>query len=226
MPMGSSDWRNETGSRESQSRHTLGQYDSVNSDFTDLDSLSKRERILKIAARVFAEKGFDATGVAELGDAVGLGRGSLYHYIGSKQELLYEISVRYVEQLVAYAEGLLDAPQPADLRLRNLSRQLMTVIWDYLPEITVFFRDFGALSDERRDEINAIRQRFDDAVWNLLQQGVEEGIFVPVSRITVKAFLGMHNYSYLWLQTSGPLTPQEIADHFCDIFLGGVSKRT
>src|SRR5436309_3637837 len=63
---------------------------------TALAKSSRREEILQIAARLFAENGYHGTGIAELGEAVGLGKGALYHHIGSKEDLLYEISSRHV----------------------------------------------------------------------------------------------------------------------------------
>ncbi len=60
----------------------------------------QRSRIRGISAGLFAQKGYAAVGIAEIGDAVGLARGALYHHIGSKEELLYNIVVRYIGDLV------------------------------------------------------------------------------------------------------------------------------
>jgi AcrR family transcriptional regulator len=181
-----------------------------------------KERILTVAAELFARNGYDATGVAELGQAVGLGRGALYHHIESKEALLYEISTRHVVELLQYAEQLLTLELPAELRLRRLSRQLMRTIADNLPELTVFFHDFRSLAPERADNIAALRGRFDDAVAELLRQGVEEGAFRPMHPVATKGILGMHNYAYLWLSPGGELEPEEIADVFCDLLLHGI----
>lgn len=71
------------------------------------------ERIQKIAADLFATRGYRAVGVAEIGDAVGLGRGALYYHIGSKEDLLFSIVVRYIEDLVISGGDTLETvPDP------------------------------------------------------------------------------------------------------------------
>jgi AcrR family transcriptional regulator len=187
------------------------------------DSESTKARIVRTAAELFARRGYDATGVAEIGEAVGLGRGALYHHIESKEALLYEICVLHVRDLVGFAENLLDLDLPADMKVRRLSRQLMRVISHNLEELTVFFHDFRALSAERAESIANLRQRFEEAWLAILREGAERGVFRPVNPILVKGILGMHNYSYLWLTPNGALEPEEIADVFCDTLLRGIA---
>lgn len=191
-------------------------------DVVGVRATPTKERILRTAAELFARKGYDATGVAEIGDAVGLGRGALYHHIESKEALLYEISVVHVRYLVGFAEDLLDLDLPPDFKVRRLSRELMRTIARNLPELTVFFHDFRALSNERAATLKELRKRFEDAWTSLLQAGVKAGIFRELPPVAVKGILGMHNYSYLWLLPHGELEPEEIADVFCDILLHGL----
>jgi AcrR family transcriptional regulator len=183
-----------------------------------------KARILHAAAELFAKNGYHATGLSELGDAVGLGRGALYYHIGSKENLLYELSVRHVEEMVAYGEMILGSPLGAEERFRRLSRKLMRVISDNLPELTVFFREINSFSGERRDRIHELRERFEGVWLQVLSDGEGEGLFQHGDNLTVKAVLGMHNYSYLWIDPEGSLSPEEIADRFCDLLLHGLMK--
>ena len=61
---------------------------------------ARREEIIDIAARVFAERGYHATSIDHLVQATGLQRGGLYHYIGSKEELLFQIHERFIAPLL------------------------------------------------------------------------------------------------------------------------------
>jgi AcrR family transcriptional regulator len=187
------------------------------------DAGSTKTRIVQTAAVLFARRGYDATGVAEIGEAVGLGRGALYHHIESKEALLYEICVLHVRDLVGFAENLLALDLPPEMKFRRLSRQLMRVISHNLDELTVFFHDFRALSAERAENIAGLRQRFEDAWLTILEKGAEDGTFRQVNPILVKGILGMHNYSYLWLTQDGALEPEEIADVFCDALLRSIA---
>lgn len=183
-----------------------------------------KERLLRTAAELFARKGYHATGLSELGEAVGLGRGALYYHIGSKENLLFELSVKHVEEMVAYGESVLASPLGAEERFRRLSRQLMRVIADNLPELTVFFREINSFSGERHDRIIELRGRFESLWLQVISDGEAENLFRHGDDLTVKAVLGMHNYSYLWIDPDGSLTPEEIADRFCDLLLHGLMK--
>jgi AcrR family transcriptional regulator len=182
----------------------------------------RKAEIVRIAAELFARNGYHATGVAELGAAVGLGKGALYYHIGSKEDLLYEISSRHVIDMVHYGEELLESDEPLVERFRMLSRRLMRTIADNLPELTTFFSEYRALSGERAERLLDLRRRF-EAIWvALLRQGVDTGVFRPTDPILVKGLLGLHNYSYLWLDSDGSMSPEEIADVFCDFALRGL----
>lgn len=181
-----------------------------------------KRRILATAASLFAENGYDATGVQELSEAVGLGRGALYHHIGSKERLLYEISIRHVTAMIAFGEELVELEMPADEKFRTLARRLMSIIAENLSEITVFFHEYRSLSPEHNAEMARIRDRF-EAVWGrILQEGHEAGIFNTAHPMLVKGILGLYNYSYVWLRPGGELGAEEIADMFSDMAIRGL----
>jgi AcrR family transcriptional regulator len=181
-----------------------------------------RDRILGVAAELFAQNGYHATGMAELGQAAQLGRGALYHHIGSKEQLLYELSIRHMEEMVAFGESLLaEEETPAPDRLRRLGRRLLRTIADNLPELTIFFREGHALTGERRVRLQAVRDHFEELCAGIFEQGVRAGELRVSGPLVVKGFLGLHNYSYLWIQKDGDSSPEEIADLFVDIFLHG-----
>ncbi|MDT2008556.1 TetR/AcrR family transcriptional regulator [Rhodococcus opacus] len=183
---------------------------------------ANRDRVLRVAAELFAKSGYHGTGIADLGTAVGLGRGALYHYIGSKEAILYEISSRQLAQMNTVADELALSEADPEKRLRGLARALMRNIADHRAEWTVFFREYHALTDERRDRIIAERERYESHWRNALEQGIRDGRFHALPRLMVKGLLGMFNYSYLWITPTGAETPEEIADEFLDAVFTGM----
>lgn len=183
----------------------------------------RRSEIAQIAAQLFAAKGYHATGMSELAGAVGLGKGALYYHIGSKEELLYDISARHVEEMVAFGEELVarDDLTPVE-KVRDLSRQLMRTIAANLPELTVFFREVRTLSGDAALRLLALRDRFEDIWAQAIAEGVEAGSFRELDSVAIKGLLGLHNYAYIWLAPAGRLAPDEISDVFCDLFLNGL----
>lgn len=180
------------------------------------------ERILSVAARLFAENGYHGTGMTELGEAVNLKRGALYYYIGSKERLLYEISARHVTDMLNFGDNLIKETLPAIAKIWYLSRQLIRTIHEDLNEVTVFMREIETLTGEYRKRIIMLRERFEDVWMRILEQGVSEGTFRHADPLLIKAILGMHNYSYIWLKPGGAMQPEEIAEYFCDLLFRGM----
>lgn len=180
------------------------------------------ERIVLVAARLFAEQGYHGTGMTELGDAVGLQRGALYYHIGNKENLLYEISSRHVVEMVEFGKALLKEARYATDKFRVLSQRLIRTIYSHLDEITVFFREVGSLTGQRRRLIFELRHQFEEIWMQILEQGVAEGTFRDSDELLIKAVLGMHNYTYVWIKPDGTLQPEEIATRFCDLLFRGL----
>jgi AcrR family transcriptional regulator len=184
--------------------------------------LDQKERIRREAAQLFARNGYHGTGVQALSEAVGLGRGALYHHIGSKEALFEEVSTRPVQEMIEIAEGIVAGPGTAGKRIRLLCRAQMRTLADHQAEWTLFQRDAMMIRGEARERIFATRARFEGIWRQLLEEGVASGEFRALDPVALKGILGMHNYAYLWLDASGRLTPEQIGDIFCDVMLRGI----
>lgn len=182
----------------------------------------QKERIRREAAQLFARNGYQGTGIQALSEAVGLGRGALYHHIGSKEALFEEVSTRAVQEMIEIAEGIVSQPGSAEERLRLLCHAQIRTLADHQAEWTLFQRDAMTIRGEVRERIFATRARF-EAIWRqLLEEGVENGEFRGLDPIVLKGILGMHNWAYIWLDPGGRLTPEEIGDAFFGVMLDGI----
>lgn len=175
---------------------------------------TQRERILKVAAQLFAKRGFHAVGIAELGDAVMLGRGALYHHIRSKEDLLYDISREYIADLVAHASSVTRGDLPPVERLVLLGNYLMQKIASHQAELTVCFREVQSLTGDRHRDVISLHAKYESAWKGMLVDGERLGVFRPYDPIVLKGLLGMYFYSYLWLKPSGRTSPRQIAERF------------
>ena len=180
---------------------------------------------MREAAKLFAKKGYDATGISDILEAVGLGKGALYHHIGSKEALLYDISRAHVVKMVAFGEEVLAKDEPADVKLREISRKLIRTIAGSLPEVTVFFAEQRAVTGEYRKELMTLRHRFEEIWAEILKQGEREGLFRATDAVDVKGVLGAFNYTYVWFKPRGEVSPEELADRLLDILLLGLEPR-
>jgi len=184
------------------------------------------ERIQKIAAELFASKGYRAVGVAELGGAVGLGRGALYYHISSKEDLLFRIVVRYIEDLVSAGRDAIQKEPDPKKRVYVLSRQLLHVIFENLPEMTVCFREADCLTGQRHRIVSGLHQLYQDIWATTLREGETKGIFKPLPTVAIKGILGMYFYSFLWLKPGGKKSPVDIADLFADMVVAIAESKT
>jgi AcrR family transcriptional regulator len=187
---------------------------------------ARLEAIIDTSARVFARQGYHATGMAELCAANGLGKGALYHYIGSKEELLAAIHDRVMDEVMAGAGRVAEAGGSPSRQLAALGDELLDVIHRYPDHVWVFLHEFPALTGERAERFRKRRREYERRVEDVLQAGVDSGEFRELQpRITALAWLGMHNYTYLWLRTGGALTARDVAKPFAEIFMQGIAGR-
>ncbi|MCW2813573.1 MAG: TetR family transcriptional regulator [Nocardioides sp.] len=189
---------------------------------TATNDSAARERIHRTAAELFARNGYHGTGMSELSEAVGLGRGALYYHIVSKESVLYAITAGAIEQLIKPSDLIVQGDGTAEARIRELARVLMRNIAELSNQWTVFFREHSSLTGQWHEDLMHKREHYEGLWWQLLQEGVASGEFGPVPQIVTKGVLGMFNYSYLWLRVDGLSTPEDVADLFCDVLLGGL----
>ena len=188
---------------------------------------ARRDSIIDTSARLFARQGYHATGIAELCTANGLGKGALYHYIGSKEELLAAIHDRVMDEVMLGAERAADAGGSPSEQLTRLGAELLDVIHRYPDHVWVFLHEFPALTGERAERFRVRRRAYERQVEAVLQAGVDAGAFRNVDPwLTARAWLGMHNYTYLWLRADGRLSARDVAKPFAEIFMHGIERPT
>jgi AcrR family transcriptional regulator len=184
---------------------------------------ARRDAIVDTSAGLFARQGYHATGIVDLCVANDLGKGALYHYIGSKEELLASIHDRVMDEVMVGADRVAEQGGTPPAQLAALGTELLDVIHRYPDHVWVFLHEFTALTGERAERFRKRRHEYEGRVEAVLQAGVDSGDFRPVDPwLTVRAWLGMHNYTYLWLKAEGRLSARDVAQPFAEIFMRGI----
>src|ERR1700751_4211515 len=119
---------------------------------------ARRQAIVDTSAHLFAKNGYHATGVTELCEANDLGKGALYHYIGSKEELLVAIHDRVMDEVMRGADRVAEAGGSPTQQLTGLGDELLAVINRYPDHVWVFLHEFPALTGERADQFRLRRR--------------------------------------------------------------------
>lgn len=198
---------------------TFGYYGGIKTLATDAE-------IVEAATRIFREKGFHATSMQDIADAVGLLKGSLYHHISSKKDLLLKIFQAGMQMAVDTIEEVACTDLPPEEKLRLAIYRHIELVAEHLDHATVFALEARALTPAQRQHLVTQRDHFERLFRQIVQEGIDAGVFRPVdSKLVTFALLGMHNWFVLWYREDGRLSPQEIAAVFVDmVFYGLVSK--
>ena len=189
-------------------------------------SPNTRERIRIEAAALFNARGFNGTSMADLADAVGITKSSLYHHYTSKQALLSEIIELTVNRVTPLVQEVADMDLPVRERLRRaVILHTVEAIRDK-DAIACFIEEGRYLSPDFMSTHVANRDNYEDVFRGLVKEGTTSGEFMEQDvGITVKAVLGMCNSVVRWYRPDGSRSPVEIAEDFADFAVRGVSSR-
>lgn len=187
---------------------------------------SKREEILNVAARMFSTTGFHETSVRDIARECNISQPTLYYYIGSKNELMAKVYALGMCELVERLEEISRSEQPLDEKLRSYCRVRMQMIDHKDGRPTVFFRERRWLPPPAAFAIQGQRDRVDEILDLILQEGVAAGLFVEMPPKTTRlAIQGMLNWTIEWWRPDGPLTADQLADRFSELILRGLLPR-
>jgi AcrR family transcriptional regulator len=174
--------------------------------------------VVTTAAALFARRGFQATTMDELSGATGLRAGGLYHYIGSKQQLLLLIFGQLMDPLLERAEALLEEPREPAEQLRALVRLWVEHVVAHRDHMLVFQQERHVIERGAAWRgVRASRKAFERLAEDALGQAAA-GTTDP--RLARFALLGMVNHTAQWYRPRGRLGATEIADGYVDLLLG------
>jgi AcrR family transcriptional regulator len=182
----------------------------------------RQERVLQVAAELFAERGYDATSMTDLSDATGLAAGGLYHYIGSKKQLLFRICDELMEPLLEEARAIVGTDAPADAQLRDLLRAWLEHIARHRHHMMVFQQERHLIErDPQWRTVRRQRKDFELILDDVLRRCEQAGtLSFPDRALALRALLGMVNHTASWLRPRGRLSPEEIADGYLELLIG------
>jgi TetR/AcrR family transcriptional regulator, cholesterol catabolism regulator len=179
--------------------------------------------LLAAATRLFRTRGFHATSMQDLGQALAMNRGSLYHYIAAKDDLLWAILTRAFDLLEARVAPILRSDAPPLDRLRGAIHEHLRVAADHADELSLIQIELRSLAPERRAEMIARRDAY-EALWrDAIEAGIRDGSLRPFDvRLAGIGILSACNWFTQWYRPDGALAVDEVAERFCDLFLSGL----
>jgi TetR/AcrR family transcriptional regulator, cholesterol catabolism regulator len=182
---------------------------------------TRRNELVRQAARLFAEKGYHGTSTGDLAHALGVQKGSLYAHIESKADLLWEVASEGAEAFHAALDAIPDDAPPIE-KIRLALRGHLRVVAEQLDVATVFIREWRYLEGERREAFVAERRRYEERFRTLFREGRDLGALrtdLDDAAATLLA-LSAANWAYTWLRPGA--ATDELADAFFTVLLDGM----
>jgi TetR/AcrR family transcriptional regulator, cholesterol catabolism regulator len=188
------------------------------------DSTTREGEILTAAARIFREKGYHGTSVQDIAEAVGLLKGSLYHYIRSKEQLLARLFEGSLGDTIVELESIAARDATATERLRDMVRVYVMSVTANLDAVGIYLREWRSLPAPELARVRARRRAMRRLFEDVIGEGVKRReLSVSDPKIAALAIIGMCNWTYEWYRPRGRLTPAALADELADRAVASVS---
>jgi len=193
------------------------------------EAKQKLREICRIAARVFYAKSYDGASMQDIAEAVGLTKAGLYHHVGSKDRLLFEIQNYGMDILdEAVLAPIRDITDPREKLRQTIIGHIDLIVRARDQEITVILHENRSLSGPLRKKLNARKRAYIDYLENLIMRVQEQSGRAPLVKPQLAAFalLGIINWLYQWYSAQGPVKQEELAQVYTDFFFRGLLGTT
>jgi AcrR family transcriptional regulator len=187
-------------------------------------TVDPRQEILRAAARLFQQQGYDGTSMNDVAAALKLSKGGLYHHFQSKDEILFNLMNHAMditqERVINPVRGI---GEPEE-RLRTLIRLHIGVVLSVRDrEITVMLHENHPLPPPLRKRINTRKKDYVHFVENLIAevQNSRASKRIVQPRAAAFALLGMINWIYQWYRPEGALSEENLVRQYTEIFFAG-----
>jgi len=188
-------------------------------------SKKRTQDIIDTAAQIFHEQGYSDTSVHDIAEAVGILKGSLYYYIRSKEDLLFQVLCEVHDAFKGIVDRTRTIEGPAIERLRYYIGEHVIFNTQNVTKMAVFYHDYRSLSEEPLAKIVERRSYYEDYLRDLIVEAQHEGSVSSDLDAKLAAFtlFGMMNWVYHWYKPSGKWTPNQIGAQVASMAIDGLA---
>jgi AcrR family transcriptional regulator len=185
--------------------------------------MTRRKKILEVAKRLFASKGYDGTSIRKIAKESGLSVAGMFHYFSSKEEILNDIIADFVDQGYDQLHEISKSDKPPIEKIEEICKFYVRHLAGHKNELTILVTEAKSLAPEHRKMFLEKQHIYIDALKGLLQELECEGQLKSVkSSILAHLFFGMVNWTYSWYQKKGEMGLKELEATITDVFLRGI----
>ncbi len=187
--------------------------------------MSKRDTILQAATRLFAAMGFEKTSVRKIAKEVGLSVPGMFHYVPSKEEILNEIMIGFMDEGYKRLMEIYNSAMGPVEKLEAVCKFYVEYYAGHKDQLTILVSEGKSLSPKHRRNFVDKQRVYVEALKRLLSDLGKEGLLKSIDHsVLAFIFFGMVNYTYTWYNPRGTMGPDALGDIFSEVFLRGVLK--
>lgn len=186
----------------------------------------RSEEVTAAALRVFHRQGYASSSVDDIANELGILKGSLYYYIESKEDLLFEICDLVHRDVSNILEEELGREELAPLeRLANYIHRQTVYNAEHVVHISVYYRDLDQLGTRRLRQIRKRQRDHVAMLVSLIEEAKKRGEVVADvdAGVVVRTILSTVAWLYTWYDPKGGTKPEEIAEFNVRYALHGLS---
>lgn len=182
---------------------------------------SKRKKdILMAAAEVFHTKGYHEATLEEIATMTDYTKGSIYYYVKSKQDLLFECNKMAMEHLINNMAEIIMLSSGPDAKLRQAIKMHIEIGIEKFSLVSTAVQLNFALQEPYKSETKVLRDKYEKQWLSILDEGISNGTFKELDRkIILYIILGAMNNMMTWYSKSGRLNEVEIAEIYCNYLI-------
>lgn len=181
--------------------------------------------LIDVATQVFYEKGYDGASLQDIADRLGMLKGSLYYYIQSKEDLLFDVISAVHKEGLAVIRARAEVPGGPLERLESVIVGHVEHTCRNLVPTAVFLHELSSLPEERRREILGSEHAYQGVFRDLIESAQAEGLVRAdlEPRLAALAVLGSTNWVYRWFRPGGAFTPEQIGSELAEMSIRGIA---
>jgi AcrR family transcriptional regulator len=188
---------------------------------------ARRDEIVQIAGRLFAERGFLATTIRDIADAADILSGSLYHHFASKESIAEELLSAYWNDLLSEYERVADAALPPRETVRGYIEASIMMFQSHEFAVRMVLNDWSFLATTlpiMEESLDTVQKYWVDALRKGLKDGSFDDSFEP--RLAYRTIMGSISATGRWYRPGGRVTTRQLAQQISDLFLRGLESES
>ncbi|WP_134200947.1 TetR/AcrR family transcriptional regulator [Meridianimaribacter flavus] len=186
---------------------------------------TRKDEIIKTAAKLFKEKGYSAVTMRDLATEMGMKAASLYNHINSKQQILKEIIISLAEEFTTGLQEIQKSNKSNIEKLRDIVKLHVNITSHNTYGMASLNNDWMHL-EEKLEYYLQLRSNYEDEFRNIIQQGIKkEEIINENIEVMLFSILSTLRSLYLWIPKKEDLNPEELSQQLSEVLINGINKK-